>query len=108
MTGEQRTELMGKVVTVYTEFVRMTKCKFFSVKKYWERFACTHNPWKGWIVGFRWIQDGEIGKDGEWIKTCTKPSVLVARHPTEKPVNCPLDGFVLGDTAYVFPRKEKQ
>lgn len=100
---KQKYALMGQVVTV-TKVLREREVKHGINLATWRRDYETLdiNPRAGWVVGFRHLATGTtryypddcpvFKRDG------SVPAVLVAYWPTRRPVEVPLDGFVLGGT----------
>lgn len=98
-----RTELMGKIVTVFQRYVQ----RFENGKNVWIPQDTPRRA--GWVVGYRTLKDTKTGShlfdndegyemwdpfDYEVIST--HPCVLVSYWHTDNPVRVPLDGFELG------------
>ena len=88
---------MGQIVSVHTEFRRAQRLG--TNMRAWKQ-RVLHEPRAGWIVGSRSIQDGtrEFISEEEgcaFHQTARHPCVLVAYWPTLKPVQVPLDGYLI-------------
>ena len=94
-------ELMGQIVTVHVVLRRSEAWSGGVNRKKWYRHECRH-PWAGWVVGFRWKQNGHtvLDYDGtRWARDgASVPVVMVSSWPTINAEPVPLDGYELGGT----------
>lgn len=115
-------DLMGKVVLVLAELRRTREDDGTYA---WCREQPKHRgpvitgKTAGWVVGFRWLQQGKIepgceshygidgwdpGDSATFKETGPRvPCLLVAYWPTMKPVRVPLDGFEYATDAGLCP-----
>lgn len=86
-------KLMGKVIDFQHRLVRDVQFENGARVKTWKP---AHIPGRGWVVGFRWLQNGVATWEGEEVGTAweqrgpTVPCVMVAVHPQRSHVFVPI------------------
>ena len=103
MKTRQRTELMGKIVTVTKILARQEPGN----RRTWISIETSRGR-AGWVVGFRTLQNGTV-KDkedyGRYLAVSSTVScVLVAYWHNLKPIQIPFDGYRLGGKPYAVRR----
>ena len=96
MKHKEMAKLMGQVVTVSKRLIKNKNHTTGEVA--WSTYKVV-KPRSGWVVGFRFLQNGCITRDYdenyfEWSSSVL--CMLVTCWPNQKPVNVPMDGFELG------------
>jgi len=103
MKTRQRTELMGKIVTVTKILARQEPGN----RRAWISIE-TSGGRAGWVVGFRTLQNGTVKDSGDWMRyleiSSTVPCVLVAYWHNLRPIQIPFDGYRLGGKPYAVRR----
>lgn len=101
-------QLMGKKVVVKAVLERNRSMGSDSIVV-WER-KILERPRTGWIVGFRWVVEGEIIGYGNPYEDPPKLRVqntifclLVTYWPTQGAIHVPLDGYISWVAGYAYP-----